>query len=203
MSNEYSIKDIIVGKVDQLNAEQLWNNPLVINITAIKKVANPQQPLIISYANDNGRPFKPCLTMRKVLAHLWGEDDFRLYIGRSLKLYCDQKVSFGDQKEIGGVRISHASNMPKDAARIEIPLTVKRGEKRKYIVERIDITDPLEQHKNALTAARGMKALVDTWTAIPKNLHAQLSAHKDSLKDAAAKFDADNTQPATPSDETL
>lgn len=120
----------IIPKSDQLNADDLLSGPRTITITGVETGSSQEQPVFIRYEGDNGRPYKPCKSMRRVLVAAWGSDG-SAYIGRRLTLYCDPSVTFG-RETCGGIRISHASNID---APLEIALTVTRGKRKPYRVE--------------------------------------------------------------------
>jgi hypothetical protein len=184
MSNEYSVADLIVPRSDQLNAEQLWDKPMTITVTAVKKVGGvgTQQPLVINYDGDNGRPYKPCKTMIKVMEKAWG-DDIRAYVGKSMQLYCDRLVSFGDQKNIGGIRISHMTDLAGNAAKMALPLLITRGRKHTYIVERLDVVAKPDA-KATLESAETMQDLVEAWSALNAAQKNALASVKDARKTA-------------------
>ena len=119
----------IITKSDQLNADDLLGGSKIITITAVKEVSG-DQPIAISYSGDNGKPYKPCLSMRKVLVSIWGKDGAQ-YVGRKLELYCEKSVKFGGI-EVGGIRIAAASHIEKDHI---VPVTVTRGKKSPYKVK--------------------------------------------------------------------
>lgn len=152
----FKISDTIVTKSDQLNAEDLLSGNRIIKITGVKRVKDPQQPMVINYDGDNGRPFKPCLTMRKLLAFAYGDNSENL-IGKSLELYCDPEVKFGKER-VGGVRISGMSDIK---GTIRTSLTETRGRKKEYIIKKIDAVDlpPYPADKFA-TAFEAMKQYI-------------------------------------------
>ena len=113
----------IEAKSDQLNADDLLGGPKVIIITAVK-AGSPDQPVIISYEGDNGKPWKPSKGMRRVLCAAWGVDGSE-YIGRSVELYNEASVKWGGQ-DVGGIKISKLSNLKNP---VVIPLTLSRGKK--------------------------------------------------------------------------
>lgn len=127
------LRDTIVPKSDQLNAEQLLTGAITVTVTKVSR-GNAEQPIVINYAGDNGRPYKPCKTTRKLLIFAWGEDGAQ-WIGRSMTLFCDPDVQFGGQK-VGGIRISHMSHIDRD---LEVSLTATRGKKTLYRVKRLDV----------------------------------------------------------------
>src|SRR5690606_17639307 len=68
------LRDTIVPKSDQLNAEQLLGGPITITVTDVKRGGGEEQPVVIHYEGEGGRPYKPCKSMRKVLVFAWGSD---------------------------------------------------------------------------------------------------------------------------------
>lgn len=168
----------IVPKSDQLNSEQLLTGPITITVTDVARAGSADQPVVIHYDNEQGRPYKPCKTMRKVLIAAWGKDGAS-WVGRSMTLYNDPKVKWAGE-EVGGIRISHMSHLPEGVAEIRLSLTVTRGKKSTYTISKLD--DPLIQHRQAIAAAADMDALVKAWNAIPKNLQGAMMAAKDARK---------------------
>jgi hypothetical protein len=82
--------------------------PITITITGVTvKGGGQEQPVAIHFEGDDGKPYKPCKSMSRVLVSAWGPDSSK-YVGRSLTLYCDPKVKWGGM-EVGGIRISHMS----------------------------------------------------------------------------------------------
>lgn len=114
----------VEAKIDQLTADELLGGPRKILITNVTGNDDPGQPVSIHFEGDAGKPFKPCKTVRRVLMHIWGKDA-STFVGRSLILYRDETVKFGGL-QVGGVRVSHASHIEKEAV---VPVTVKQGRK--------------------------------------------------------------------------
>src|SRR3546814_19042933 len=100
--------------------------------------------------------------MRKVLVFAWGSDG-GAWIGQSMTLYNRPDVKFGGE-EVGGIRISHLSDIDKDIA-IALPAT--RGRKEKTRIQRLDeagtVTGPRQRLKAA--ARGGMQSLPPPWPA--------------------------------------
>lgn len=153
------LRDTIVPKSDQLNADQLLGGPMTIRVTSVKR-GNDEQPITIGYENDAGRPFKPCKSMRKVLIFAWGEDGSQ-WISRMMTVYNKQDVKWAGV-EVGGIRISHLSHIESD---IKLSLAATRGKKEPIIIKRIDSNDPVVGARAALEAAAraGMDALKKAW----------------------------------------
>lgn len=126
------LRGTIIPKSDQLNAEQLLGGPMTVTVTDVRLGSGEEQPVVVHYEGENGRPFKPCKTMRKVLIHAWGADG-RQWLGRSMTLYNDHTVKWAGE-DVGGIRISHLTDIERD---IKVSLTTTRGKKAKYEVRRL------------------------------------------------------------------
>lgn len=120
----------IVAKSDQLNADDLVGGPRTVTITAVKGSDSAEQPVAIHYEGDDGKPFKPCKTCRRVLVHCWGGEGSD-YVGRRMTLYCDPNVLFGGIK-VGGIRISHVSHIERE---MTVALMATRGKRAPYTVK--------------------------------------------------------------------
>jgi hypothetical protein len=132
-----NLAETIIPKSDQLNADDLISGPITVKVTAIKGSNEPQQPVSIHYEGDNGKPYKPCKSMRRVLVSAWGANGAE-YAGRSMTLYRDDSVMFGGIA-VGGIRISHLSHIGKD---LTMPLTVSRASRKPYTVKALEVAAP-------------------------------------------------------------
>lgn len=144
------LRATIVPKSDQLNAEQLLGGSMTVTVSDVR-VGGDDQPVIVHYAGDNGRPYKPCKTMRKLLIYAWGEDG-RKWVGQSMTLYNDQSVKFGGM-EVGGIRISHMTGIQRD---VQISLTATKGKKAQHIIKWMP--DPVD-HAAAIASAASVPDL--------------------------------------------
>ena len=143
-----NLRPTIVPKSDQLNADQLVGGPMTVTVAEVRVTTSDDQPVIVHYEGENGRPFKPCKTMRKLLIFAWGEDG-RAWAGRSMTLYHDPSVRFGGS-EVGGIRISHMSDIE---GPIRVNLTATKGKKALHTIEPLVVVT-LEQVKGAINAAK-------------------------------------------------
>ena len=123
------LRTTIIPKSDQLNADDLIGNIKTITVRAVEKTQTTEQPVNIYYEGDNGKPYKPCKSMRRVLVHVWGADG-ALYVGRSMTLYRDDKVRFGGL-DVGGIRISHMSHINEQ---VTMALTATKQSRKPYTV---------------------------------------------------------------------
>jgi len=158
---EINISHTITAKSDQLNYTDLVAGDKLITITNVKVVNDPQQPVWIYYDGDNGKPWKPCLSYRRVLIECWGVNAAQ-YIGRQILLFGDSSVEFG-KEQVGGIRIKSLSHIDADKT---IIITVKRGVRRKILIKALEtkklnqITDEqLNDLKQAIDAAQSMPDL--------------------------------------------
>lgn len=149
------VSTMIAAKSDQLNADDLFENPRTITVTAVKATGDKEQPLAISYQGDGGKPYKPGKSMRRVLVQLWGKEG-SAYVGRSMTIYRDGEVTFGKLK-VGGIRISHMTDIGTDQI---LALAVTKGAKRAYEVKPLRIaqqngeaSNPREEQVEAYIAA--------------------------------------------------
>lgn len=120
-----NMNDTIVPNSDQMNADDLVGGSRDILITGVTRYDGNKFNL--HYENDSGRPYKPCLTMRKIIIAAWGENANK-WIGCSLTLFNEPTVKYAG-KAVGGIRISHMSNIQ---GPFEMSLNETRGKKRLY-----------------------------------------------------------------------
>ncbi len=121
----------VIPKSDQLNSDDLIAGPLVIRVAKVTiDLSKSDQPVSIFFDGDNGKPFKPCKSMRRVLIEVWGSRHAE-YVGRSMTLYRDPSVKFGGF-EVGGIRISHMSNIDRP---ITMALTATRASRKPFTVQ--------------------------------------------------------------------
>lgn len=125
-----SMLETITPKSDQLNADDLIaGQTKTVKITKVS-ILGGDQPVALSYEGDNGKPYKPGKSMRRVLVNVWGSDG-NAYIGRSMTLYRDDNVKFGGA-EVGGIRISHMSDITEP---MTMALTASRAIRKPFTVK--------------------------------------------------------------------
>lgn len=188
----------ITPKSDQLNADDLIGGPRTIKVTGITAQESSElQPVSVSFEGDNGKPYKPCKSMRRVLVQVWGKDGNQ-YVGRSMTLYLDPKVKFGGI-EVGGIRISHMSGMQ---SQVQLALTASKSKRVPYVVKPLAVQSDsqpaategqIEEAKDkARTAAKGgTKAFGVWWNSEEGKIRRPLvQGIMSELKETAAKGDA-------------
>ena len=176
------LSDTIKAKSDQLNASEIAGEK-TIKITGAKKVSS-DQPIVINYEGDGGKPWKPCLSMRRVMAHLWGEKVDMT--GRMVTLVCDPTVTWAGE-EVGGIRIKAMSHI--DGTKT-VPLRASKHKVKKYKIEAITVTEPDTKalHTAAEKAAKsGIEAYKAYYTSLNNDDRASLASKHDDYKAMAEK----------------
>lgn len=132
------ISQYTYSKGTQTNADDLVAAPRTVVVTDVVLTGDEKQPLAVRYEGDDGKPFLPCLTMRKMIAAIWGKESDS-WIGQSLTLFRDPSIKFGPDTP-GGVRISHMSGIDKT---ISVQLLEKRGKRRTYTIVPLVVEKPV------------------------------------------------------------
>lgn len=133
------ISHTIESKSDQLNAADIIGSDRIIKITDVLVTKSKDQPVIISYEGGDGRPYKPGLSMRRVLHAIWGKCDWS---GRLISLYNDPTVKHKGELT-GGIRINKVSHID-NAKNVTVPQS-----KHKSITYHIDAIKTQEVIKPA------------------------------------------------------
>lgn len=159
----------VAPKSDQLNADDMIAGPRTIRITRVSGTGNADQPVAVYFEGDDGKPYKPCKSMRRVMIAAWGVDAAG-YVGRGMTLYRDPQVQFGGMA-VGGIRISHMTDI---AEPMSMALTVTKAKRATFRVQPLHMDPP---------------APADPIAALPERMRAsvqQLLARLDAAADAAA-----------------
>lgn len=167
----------ITIKSDQLNSENLIGKEMVIKITKVETDKGDQQPCWIFFEGDNNKPYRPSLTMRKLLIMGWGEDS-NLYIGRKLKLFRNPETKFGTDK-VGGIEFREMSDINEPVIAC---LALTRNKKKTYIIK------PLVDLKylGEIEAKKGLDSLRRWFESLSKPEQIEASSFKDELKKIAS-----------------
>jgi hypothetical protein len=173
----------IIPKSDQISADDLIAGPVTITISGVT-ISPGEQPVIVKFDGDNGRPYKPCKSMCRLMVHCWGADA-KNYIGRSMTLYRDPDVKWGGLA-VGGIRISHMTAI---TSPITIALTETKGRKKPFVVK------PLAMPKQEPTQATNPPAEKRTWATLIGEIEADLQ-HATSRDSIDAIISEDRVQTA-------
>ena len=152
MSDKLTKADVVAGtapKSDQLNADDLVTGPVTVTIVGARLTGDDKQPWAFDLQEYPGRPFLPCLTMRRILSAAFMNEATETMecSGERLTLYCDPEVKWGGDK-VGGVRISALSKLPDLNP---FPVTERRGKKGAVMLKPIAV-QPNDEPLASLTA---------------------------------------------------
>ncbi len=159
------MRAVIVPRSDQINADDLLAGPITIIITNVTIRPGTEQPVSIFFEGDNGKPWRPCKSMARVMVALWGPDA-SAYLGRSLTLFCDPKVMWGGFA-VGGIRISHMSHI---SGTQTMALTATKGSKKPFTVK------PLQAPPHATAETTATPATTAPKRTVREILRDQLAA---------------------------
>lgn len=171
----------IIPKSDQMNSDDLISGPMTIRIVKVSADnGSSEQPILVHYEGDEGKPWKPCKSMRRVMVAIWGADGSK-YPGRSMTLYRDPTVKWGGL-EVGGIRISHMSHMD---GPVTMALTATKQSRKPFTVKPLAIQDrarnPVDEY--ALEFAANLKAMPVTdlaeWWLTTTEARAEIGVPED------------------------
>ncbi len=188
MDDISNLSDTVTSNGQQLNADDLISADKIITVTGIKRSTSKQQPLSIDYYGmQPNRPFKPCLTMRKILFAEWGTDG-RQWVGKSMKLYRDPEVKFGTEKT-GGIRISHLSDIDKQA--VVHKLLVSKTQRQEFVINKLPTYQQAEFDQKAAAWIEAIKSgkitldqVIEKASATGVLTATQIEFLKGAIKDA-------------------
>ncbi len=192
--------DTIKPKSDQLNADDLIGGVTkTIKISKIAIVNDKQQPVAVYFDGDGGKPYKPCLSMRRVLIDAWGTDGAK-YVGRMMTIVRDPSVVYGGVK-VGGIRITHLSHIDGDR---QIALTATRGVRKLYTVKALavgampEISDELRD-EGLFAANNGVEAYKAWLAKLSPEVKQVIKPYHAEWSGIAKEADARAVQEISPS----
>lgn len=188
-----TLSEALAPRSDQLNADDLIPGPRVLKITGGRVAKDGRQTrIILSFEGDQGKPFKPCKTMGRAMVILWKltDEGFEEQVkGKAIRIYRDAEVTFGDQGQVGGIRISHASHIEKVTA---IKLTVSQGKKAVFTFHPLvtdastkpqkTATEWADDHLGFVTGAASLERLAEVQNAGAKAM-AKIATSDTALHD--------------------
>ncbi len=147
--NDFDYGETLKAKSDQLNADDLIGGPITARITRATKGAM-DQPLVL-HLEGGHQPWKPCKTMRRLLAAATGSTSTSAVVGRFVTLYRDPTVKWAGKEE-GGIRLSHMSGIDRT---VRVRLAVSKGKKDTFEVR------PLAEPRQEGQATASLDAVLD------------------------------------------
>jgi len=180
----------IQAKSDQLNAGDIAGDK-TIKITKATDKGAADQPVSIFFEGDGGKPWKPCKSMRRVMAQLWGEKIDPT--GRYITLVCDPTVTWGGE-EVGGIRIKAMSDI---SGKKSVPVRASKHKVKKYTIEPINVDDVPQVDAEAIlkgateAANNGIEEYKSFFAAL-NNDERKAIAHKHEELKALAEGEQDD-----------
>lgn len=147
------MRAVIEPQSNQLNTDDLISGPRTIRIRDVKIAPGGEQRVSVYFDGDNGKPWKPCKGMCRIMVEAWGPDA-KEYVGRSCTLYKDPKVQWGGLA-VGGIRISHMSHLERDMV---TALTESQKRRTPYLVKVLTAPPPAAKPEDK---AAKLNAMVD------------------------------------------
>lgn len=193
-----TLAEALAPRSDQLNADDLIPGPRTLKITGARIVRDGRDTkIVLNYEGDNGKPWKPCKTMGRAMVIAWAIEDESQMIGKSVRVYRDPDVKFGDQGVVGGIRISHMSHIDKPA---NVKLTVSQGKKGMFTFHPL-VTEAsagsIDAARTAIANAPDLDALKAVWTSkamapFRETLQPDLDARKAALSNDGTYHPVEN-----------
>ena len=134
--NQIDVSHTIIAKSDQLNALDLPPSETIVKIIDVRVLSDKDQPVHLHLEGHDGRPYKPCLSMRRILVNAWGKYAEK-WIGQSMALYCDQGVTWAG-KNVGGIRIARLTGIERP---VSAPIALNRSTREVYTVDPLIIEE--------------------------------------------------------------
>lgn len=196
------MRKTVLPKSDQLNADDLIGRSMTIKITSVTGSEDPAQPVSFHYEGDNGKPYKPCKTMRRLIIHAW-KHETKEYVGRSMTLYCDASVTFGGMA-VGGIRISHMSHI---SGNLTVALTHAKAKKKAVTVQALttEATTPQASEDTmkagSEAAGKGVSEYIKWRDGLAADVKENIKPHNAAWSKSAKEFDAAQVKPVDKMDE--
>lgn len=178
------------AKSDQLNNVDLISGKRIIKINKVKVTNTGKQDCTIWYDGDNGKPWKPCKTMARILMEAWGEN-IQNYVGKYVELFRDPEVLYGGKKE-GGIRISGLSDIKSE---FETVVRISRQQTKPVMITKIvppredmPLADLTEAGKTA--SSHGTEHYKTWFTSLTATEKKSVEGQHAEWKKAAGEVDA-------------
>jgi hypothetical protein len=151
-----NLAETVAANSSQLTADDLVSGPRILHIRNVSGTGIKEQPIDIYFEGDEGKPFKPCKTIRRVLLFCWGEDG-KSFVGKSMEVYRDPNVKFGGLV-VGGIRVRKLSHIK---GKQVVPVQASKGAKVGYTVLPLTIDTPAVDTPAEALTLDGARSLVE------------------------------------------
>ena len=174
MDDHGDITDTLAPKSEQLDNVELSSGPRVFVVERVEVKKDAEQPVRV-YFHGFPRPWRPGVTMRRVLGYCWGNKS-KFWAGRSIQLFRDPDVRYG-KDNTGGTRIAAMSHID---GRQEVPVLLSQGRAGTYIVE------PLAEEADPIAACSSIDELRAMYRTANDETRARITARVAELQAAEA-----------------
>lgn len=123
------IGDTLAPNSDSITSAEFIGGARIVTITAARVLKGQERPVEIALS-DFDRPYKPNVTMRRLLVAAWGPRSAD-YVGRRMELYRDEGVRFG-KEPAPGIRISGLSHI---SEAVTVRLATGRNKSETFIAK--------------------------------------------------------------------
>ena len=171
------VSSTILSKSDQLNASDLIGNEMILTVSNVNLVSSPDQPMVINWEGDEGRAYKPCKSMRRVLVGLWGKDASQ-WIGRSIGVYNEPTVKWAGKEE-GGIRIKSLSHIDKNKS---VTTSESKHKKTTYLISALQVEQkqrPVWPDDKFISKLQKIKEAIEGGTSTAEQIITSLMTNAD------------------------
>ena len=184
---------------DHLTTDDFLGGPRVLTITEAGptgQTGKGARPVYILFEGEP-RAFLPSLTVRRVLAKIWTAEDNKrankTYPGRSLRLFVDPEVTFGEKGQgtikVGGIRVNGASHIDQTVTGTTVS---GRNKRAPFSVEPLKIDPPAPKQDQEAERTKRLDYISRGETKIGP----------EAVAEVRAAFGADDSSPETWNDDT-
>lgn len=172
------IADTLAPKSNQLDNIDLVAGPRIFTVESVDVDRMAEQSVTIHLAEFD-RPWKPAVTMRRVLAECWGLRSAG-WVGKRVELYREPDVTYGKETP-GGTRIKRVSGI---TSRKVVDIMLTRGRMGKYTVEPLpDAPASAEQTADSIADCEDVAILREWWQLADSERRALIQARVQELTD--------------------
>lgn len=146
------ISDSLAANSAQQNFDEYLTGPKTVTVEKVTK-GTSEQPVEVHLVEFPGKPLKPALTVRRLLAKVWGTDS-TVWPGRMLTIYGDPDVRYGG-KSVGGLRVSHVSHIEKP---LTVMLTETRGKRSPATIQPLAAPAPYKPSRDFIAEVQAAES---------------------------------------------
>jgi hypothetical protein len=154
------ITETLTPNTNQLNAEDLLAGSIVVQIVDAKLTGKSDQPVAVRLSGDY-KPWLPCLTMRRLLVRVIGSADTAEWVGLTVELYRDDKVTWGGDA-VGGIRLRAISCIDKPQTH---SLAASDKSRKRWTVRPLKVATPALTIGQLLAGVGATMEQADAWAA--------------------------------------